>query len=153
MGEQANTHGTALVVGDRGILVEGASGSGKTTLALTLLAAAAGAGRFCALVADDQVFLEAAGGRLLATAPPTIAGLVELWGAGPKPIRHQERAVIDLVVRLVEAEQAPRYAEAERTELQGCSVPVLILAQRNTSGALPAILERMNLPPFDRHAA
>ncbi|TIU15608.1 MAG: HPr kinase/phosphorylase, partial [Mesorhizobium sp.] len=32
-----NIHGTALLIGECGVLITGPSGSGKTTLALTLL--------------------------------------------------------------------------------------------------------------------
>lgn len=144
-----NVHATALVIGDRGILVQGASGSGKTTLALALLGAASSARRFCALVADDQLLLSAEGGRLVARAPHAIAGLVEVRGAGPRPIRHQQSAVIDLVASLVPQDGAPRYAEPASTEMVGCSVPLLVLAERNTAGALPAILQHLGLPPFD----
>lgn len=143
-----NVHATALVIGDRGVLIEGASGAGKTTLALALLGAAAASGRFCALIADDQLLLRAEGGRLVARAPETIAGLVELRGAGPRPIRHQHEAVIDLVASLVAPHLAPRYAEPARAAMRGCDVPVLVLAERNAMGALPTILEHLRLPPF-----
>lgn len=149
MDAAGNVHATALVIGDRGILVQGASGSGKTTLALALLCAASSAGRFFALVADDQLLLSTEGGRLVATAPAAIGGLVEVWGAGPRPIRHQQSAVIDLVASLAPPHLAPRYAEPGTTEMVGCSVPLLVLAERNTAGALPAILEHLGLPPFD----
>jgi len=64
-----NMHATALLVGDRGVVVLGASGSGKTTFALTLVAQARAAGLFSRIVADDQVFAEAQNGRLLCKVP------------------------------------------------------------------------------------
>ncbi|RWH23488.1 MAG: HPr kinase/phosphorylase, partial [Mesorhizobium sp.] len=32
-----NIHATAILIGDRGVLITGPSGAGKTTLALTLI--------------------------------------------------------------------------------------------------------------------
>ena len=72
------------MLGDRGIVIAGPSGAGKSQLALALIADVAGdAGASRALVADDQVFLVAHDGRLACSAPPTIAGLVEVRGLGP----------------------------------------------------------------------
>ncbi|MDQ6434202.1 HPr kinase/phosphorylase [Mesorhizobium sp. LHD-90] len=143
-----NLHATVIVIGDRGILIRGASGSGKTTLALALLAAGRAAGRNAALLADDQVLLTARGDRLVCLAPRTIAGLVEVRGLTPLPIAHEGAAVVDLVVTLVEAGDAPRYDEGRRAEIAGCELPELLLAAHNLPAALPAVLARLSLPPF-----
>ncbi|MFS4437913.1 HPr kinase/phosphorylase [Paracoccaceae bacterium GXU_MW_L88] len=71
-GEAVTCHGTAISVGDSGLLIRGESGSGKSGLALTMLALGA------ALVADDQV--QIAGGCL--SAPERIAGMIEARGLG-----------------------------------------------------------------------
>jgi serine kinase of HPr protein (carbohydrate metabolism regulator) len=91
-------HASAVVVGDRGVLVRGASGAGKSSLALALVAAF---GARAVLVADDRVALSAAGGRLVATAPAAIAGAMEVRGLGIIAAPHLSPAVIDLVVDLV----------------------------------------------------
>ncbi len=112
-----NLHATALAIGDRGLLIRGASGSGKTTLAVALIAAAQAAGRNACLVSDDQVLLMPCRGRLVCRTPPAIAGLVEVRGATPQAIPYEPSAVIDLLVDLVEAGDAPRYS---RTAMGGC---------------------------------
>ncbi len=93
-------HTTALVVGEAGVLIEGASGSGKSTLAATLVAEAARAGRFASLVGDDRVRLSVRGGRLIARPHPAIAGLLELRGLGLVAVPHEPACVLRLVIRL-----------------------------------------------------
>ncbi|TIU95959.1 MAG: HPr kinase/phosphorylase, partial [Mesorhizobium sp.] len=48
-----NIHGTALLIGECGVLITGPSGSGKTTLALTLLDHCRARGLFSRLIGDD----------------------------------------------------------------------------------------------------
>ena len=105
-----NIHATGVILGDRGVLVMGPSGSGKSTLALELLHRVGAAGGFARLVCDDQLFVEARAGRLLARAAPTIEGLVEIRGLGPCPVEAEPAMTVDLVVRLVPAGTAPRIA-------------------------------------------
>src|SRR5690606_38403472 len=107
-----NRHGTALVLADRGVLITGPSGSGKTTLAFALLAHCRSLGVFARLISDDQVYLAAGHGRLITTAPDTIAGMMEAFGAGPAPISHESCAVIDLLVELVDPKAAPRLCDS-----------------------------------------
>ncbi|MBS3648693.1 HPr kinase/phosphatase C-terminal domain-containing protein [Pseudaminobacter sp. 19-2017] len=146
----ANLHATAIVLGDRGLLIRGESGSGKTTLALTLIAVCRSAGWFASLVSDDQVLVSAGTGRLVCRAPEPIKGLVETRGRTPQPIGNEQAAVINLVVRLVEEDAAPRYAEDQFEEIEGCRLPLLVLPARNVEGALPALCSWLSLPPFDR---
>ena len=108
-----NIHATAVVLGDRGILIQGDSGSGKSTLALALVTGFVRAGRFARLVADDQVMVEARRGRLLAHTPESIAGLGEIHGLGPRAMEHEGTAVVDLVVsRCTESESGGRQIDA-----------------------------------------
>lgn len=143
-----NRHGTALALADRGVLITGPSGSGKTTLALALLAHCRSVGVFARLVSDDQVYLEAGHGRLIATAPDTIAGMVEAFGAGPAPISHESRAVIDLLVELVDPKAAPRLCDSMEEALPGVSVRSLKIQRRNAQGAVFAIASLFGLAPF-----
>jgi len=86
MAAPLRVHGTAVVLdaldpwsdvaGPFGVLFLGDSGSGKSTAALQLIEAGA------KLVADDQVLLSRIGGRIIMTAPPSIAGRIEIRGAG-----------------------------------------------------------------------
>ena len=76
-------HATAVLAGPRAILIRGPSGSGKSKLAWDLLEAAReGKLHFARLVADDRVALSALNGKLIASAPQTIAGKIELRGSG-----------------------------------------------------------------------
>ena len=47
-----NIHGTAILIGERGVLITGPSGAGKTTLALTLLDHCRARGLFSRLIGD-----------------------------------------------------------------------------------------------------
>lgn len=124
-------HGTALVVGEAGVLIRGASGAGKTTLALQLVHAAARRGLFARLVGDDRIALAAVGARLIMRPHPAIAGLVERRWQGIEPFPHEPAAVLALVVDLVDADRdpLPRLPEpADRTvELTGFVAPRLAL--------------------------
>lgn len=142
----SNLHGTALVVGDRGLLILGNSGSGKTTLALALVTQSLRAGRFARLVADDRSIASQQGGRLVCAAPPAISGLAEVRGLGPRTIEIEGRAVIDLIIRLVPI--AERFPEEQSEIMEGCTLPCLRLAERNTTGAQLAVWARLSRPPF-----
>jgi len=147
MAGPSNIHATALVLGDRGILIVGPSGAGKTTLALTLLDRFSGHGRFARLVGDDQLFVEARGGRLLCRAPWTISGLVEVPGIGPRPVPAQPAAIVDLVLRLVARDALPRLQDAATETIAGCVLPRVDLARRDTAAALPIVAALLS-PPF-----
>lgn len=146
--QPANLHATAVVLGDRGLLVSGPSGSGKTALALVLVEKFRASGRFARLVSDDQIFLSAHQGRLVCHVPPTIAGLAEVRGLGPVPVEYEPSAAIDLLVRLVPAAEMERLPEATSELLVGCSVPKVMLAEREMSAAVPAILALLGIGLF-----
>lgn len=67
-------HASCVALAGRGVLIMGAAGAGKSALALELMAYGA------ALVADDRTCLRASQGGLIASAPPSIAGLIEARG-------------------------------------------------------------------------
>ncbi|MBE1204302.1 HPr kinase/phosphorylase [Aminobacter carboxidus] len=133
-------HATAIVLGERGVLVAGPSGSGKTALAMALVERFRAAGRFARLVSDDQVFLLAHQGRLVCHAPATIAGLVEVRGLGPVPAEYEAAAAIDLLVRLVPVNEVERFPEPASELLLGCRVPMAMLAEREITSTIPAVL-------------
>jgi serine kinase of HPr protein (carbohydrate metabolism regulator) len=143
-----NIHATALLLGDRGVLICGPSGSGKTALALDLLGRFAATGRFARLVGDDQVFVDARAGRLVASCPEAIAGLAEVRGLGPRPVAHRPSAVIDLVVRLVAAADAPRLGEPRTETIAGVALPRLDLPARNPAASALAVAAWLKAPPF-----
>src|ERR671921_1688971 len=69
-------HASTVAVDGRAVLIMGPSGSGKSDLALRLL------DRGFTLVSDDQTIVRREGERLIASAPPTIAGKLEIRGIG-----------------------------------------------------------------------
>lgn len=145
-----NIHATALVAGQRGILITGGSGSGKSALALDVIALIRTGGSFARLVSDDQCFLAVRHGRLLATAPASIAGLIELRGYGARAIVHEPATVIDLVVSLDDPALAPRHRTDARREVMGVWLPCLSLPARSSRAnalAIAAMIE-MHVPLY-----
>ncbi|MBB4479674.1 HPr kinase/phosphorylase [Rhizobium etli] len=98
MSEAPNIHATAIVVGRTGLLFSGPSGWGKSMLAFTCMAEARRLGLFTALIADDQVLLSEEAGSVIATCPPSIAGLIELRGTGIVRLDHIPRAAMHYAV-------------------------------------------------------
>jgi len=143
-----NIHATALLAGDRGILVTGASGAGKTTLALALIGRFSAQGHLCRLVGDDQLLVSRHDGRLVCRAPAAIAGLAEVHGMGPRPVACEPAMVADLVLRLVPAGAAERLQDDAVETVAGCALPRIDLAERNVAAALPAVAARLGLVPF-----
>ena len=136
----ATVHASAVLVGARAVLIRGPSGSGKSRLALDLIEAGRfGALRFVRLVADDRVHLQAAGGRLLARPAETLAGLIEVRGAGLLRLPHEASAVVGLVLDLAaaDAKRLPDLAQ-RKTEIEGISLPRLAVAAE--AAPLPALL-------------
>lgn len=113
-----NVHGTAIVIGTTGLLFVGPSGTGKSAVALHCIGEARARGLFAALVSDDQVLVSEAGGRLIARAPASIAGLAELRGAGIVGVETIEAAVLRRAIRPVEPPFSERLPpEGETVEI------------------------------------
>ncbi len=94
MTKSVNIHATCVRFGGAGVLLIGRSGAGKSDLALRLI------GRGAILVADDRCDMSVERDRLVARAPRTIAGLLEVRGVGIVTLPHAPRAAIALVVDL-----------------------------------------------------
>jgi serine kinase of HPr protein (carbohydrate metabolism regulator) len=125
-------HGTAIVVGDTGLIFVGPAGSGKSSLALQTLFSARLAGYFSALVSDDQVFLDVVHGTVRASTPVTIAGMIELRGSGIGTVKSVPEARLDYAVRLIEVHSENRIPEENqywRAE-GGIALPMLFLDRR-----------------------
>lgn len=140
-----NIHATGVILGDRGVLLTGPSGSGKSTLALELLARVGATGSLARLVCDDQLFVEARDGRLVARAAPAIAGLVEIAGLGPSPVEAEPAMVVDLVIRLVPPGEAPRIEVGEPVSVEGVGLARLDLPERGADAAAHAVLAWLGL--------
>ncbi|MGV3548165.1 HPr kinase/phosphorylase [Rhizobium sp.] len=125
-------HGTAITVGETGLLFVGPPGSGKSSLALQMLFSARIVGHDAALVSDDQVFLDVVNGEVHATAPGTIAGMIELRGSGIGRVKSVSNAVLHHAIRLVEVHAENRIPEENqqwRAE-GGIVLPMLFLDRR-----------------------
>ena len=87
-------HCSTVASGGRAVLITGPSGSGKSDLALRLL------DRGFTLVSDDQTVIKKDGDRLLASAPPTIAGKLEIRGLGIVDMEQVDNVPVALLVEL-----------------------------------------------------
>jgi HPr kinase/phosphorylase len=138
-----SVHASAVLAGARAILIRGPAGTGKSRLALGLIQAAqCRLIPFARLVGDDRIELAAAHGRLLARAPPALAGLIEVRGLGIRRLAHEPVAVVGLVVDLAlpQAERLPGITERE-VEVDGILLPRL--AVRPGCDPMPAVLARL----------
>ncbi|KXF79224.1 hypothetical protein ATN84_05740 [Paramesorhizobium deserti] len=157
-GAGENIHATSFLVADHGVLITGASGAGKSALALALIAGQRTAGRFAALVSDDRTILRAVNGRLLASAPETLAGGIEVRGAGLFGMAHEKAAVIHLLVDLVPPEEAVRYPDSVQRTLCGVPLPLLRLpypsaGQAESLHACRAVEAALFMPPWPAETA
>lgn len=98
-------HGSAVAVGDAGVLIRGGAGAGKSTLALELIEDRIAAAR---LVADDRVVLTDRGGVPTMAAPAALRGLIEVRGVGIVPMPNAAEAPLSLVVDLLPEAQCRR---------------------------------------------
>jgi HPr kinase/phosphorylase len=129
MAERPTVHACAVLVGARALLIRGPAGCGKSLLTFKLIAAAqSGLLPFARLVGDDRIRLEPCQGRLLARAPDTLAGLIEVRGLSIRQLPHEPVAVVGGVVDLaaLDAERLPRQAEVE---VEGIKLPQLKIAE------------------------
>lgn len=109
-------HGTAVAHNGVALLLRGASGAGKSDLALRLIDAG------WMLVSDDQTLLEARDGQLIAKAPATISGKIEVRGLGLRDVPALAEAPVAMLVDLVAAAQIERLPEPQEESLCGISV-------------------------------
>jgi HPr kinase/phosphorylase len=136
----ATIHASCVLVGRSAVLIRGASGRGKSRLALALIEAGAnGTLPFARLVADDRVALTVAHGRLLASAPETIKGKIEVRGDGIREVVYEPIALVRLVVDL-DASDSARMPDTTAREVEISGVKLSRLPVAAGEDALPAIL-------------
>lgn len=143
----SNLHATALVVGTTGLILLGPSGIGKSSMALRLIGGARRSGHFATLVSDDQVFLEPVNDRIVARAPDTIKGLIELRGSGIGRMDFVEKVVLRIALQLIVPDAASRIPEEnQRWEpFPGICCPLYSL---DRAAAEPFLLLQALMPGF-----
>lgn len=87
-------HATSVAIGGRAVLLCGVSGIGKSDLALRLI------DRGAVLISDDYTLVKRVDGQLVATAPMTIAGKMEVRGLGIVAMPHVADVPVALLVDL-----------------------------------------------------
>ncbi len=133
-------HASTVASEGRAVLITGPSGSGKSDLALRLL------DRGYALVSDDQTVVRRNGERLLAGAPSTIAGKLEIRGIGIIEVPTVTDVPVALIVALTRDMERLPDDSCERPIL-GIPVPLVTIDALTASAAakVAIALDRLGL--------
>jgi serine kinase of HPr protein (carbohydrate metabolism regulator) len=121
-------HASCVAIGGRAVLLAGPPGAGKSDLALRLI------DRGAILVSDDYTELRRSSDRLLAQAPATIAGKIEIRGVGVVDMAAAAEVPVCLYADLDRPPE--RLPEAESIALAGCDIPLVALAALEPSAPL-----------------
>jgi len=133
-------HSSTVASDGRAVLISGPSGSGKSDLALRLL------DRGFTLVSDDQTIVKRDGDRLLASAPPTIAGKLEIRGIGIVEMERTDNVPVALIVELTGDLQ--RFPDDSRERpILGVRLPIVTIDAMTASAPskVALALDRMGL--------
>jgi serine kinase of HPr protein (carbohydrate metabolism regulator) len=133
-------HASTVAKDGRAVLITGPSGSGKSDLALRLL------DRGFTLVSDDRTIVRKDGDRLLASAPPNIAGKLEIRGIGILDMEAAADMPVALLIELTSDIQRLPDDSRERPIL-GVRLPIITIdAMTDSAPAKVALaLDRMGL--------
>ena len=121
-------HASTVAIGGRAVLLTGPSGAGKSDLALRLL------DRGFSLVSDDQTLIQRQGDMLIASAPPTIAGKLEIRGLGIVDMEALEKVPLALIVELTgEFDRLPE--DNRERQILGVQLPLITVDAMTASAA------------------
>ncbi len=133
-------HASTVAMDGRAVLITGPSGAGKSDLALRLL------DRGFTLVSDDRTIVRKDRDRLVASAPPTIAGKLEVRGIGIVDMEAATDVPVALIVELTSDMQRLPDDSRERL-LLGVGIPLVTIDALTASAPskVALALERMGL--------
>jgi serine kinase of HPr protein (carbohydrate metabolism regulator) len=133
-------HASTVALDGRAVLITGPSGSGKSDLALRLL------DRGFTLVSDDRTIVRKQDDQLIASAPPNIAGKLEIRGIGIIEIETVGDVPVALIVELTSDIQRLPDDARERPILE---VPLPLISIDAMTASAPSkvaiALDRMGL--------
>ncbi len=151
-GEVERVHATAIALGRRAALIRGASGTGKSDLALRCLALGPSAivREPINLVADDQVILKHQGSELLASAPLSLLGKLEVRGLGILEVDAIAEASLVLVADLVHDDSIERFPDPwPFARILGFDIPVVRLSPFESSSPVK-LVKAIDMAPRTR---
>jgi HPr kinase/phosphorylase len=131
--DTVHIHATCIAVGDMGVLLMGKPGSGKSDLALRMIDMPGfGTGSdvlLSRLVSDDQVVLTRETQLLVARAPDTLKGRIEIRGLGIVPVPAVDQIQVRLVVNLVKEDDIERLPDPAFSDCAflGVRIPAITL--------------------------
>ena len=134
-------HASTVAISGRAVLLTGPSGSGKSDLALRLL------DRGFTLVSDDQTIVRKDSDRLVASAPPNIAGKLEIRGLGIVDVERVDNVAIALIVELTNSQIQRLPDDSRERPILGVKLPLVTIDALTASAPskVALALDRMGL--------
>jgi serine kinase of HPr protein (carbohydrate metabolism regulator) len=133
-------HASTVATDGRAVVIMGPSGAGKSDLALRLL------DRGFTLVSDDRTIIKRNGDRLVASAPASLAGKLEIRGIGIVEMETSGEVPVGLLVELTSEIQRLPDENRERPVL-GVKIPLISIDAMTASAPskVALALDRMGL--------
>ena len=133
-------HANCVALDGRAVLITGISGAGKSDLSLRLI------DRGFTLVSDDQTIVRKSGTQIMASAPPSIVGKLEIRGVGIVTMETVTDMPVALLVDLTSDVQ--RLPDENRARpILGIPLPLISVDAMTASAAskVALALDRLGL--------